>query len=254
MRVMNAGLLVLLTCGCLIAGQAKEIPQFDVASVKPHEGPIPDEGGSLQISGPRITIPVHSLLGLVMYAYRVKRYQVTSATPLDPTFYDIVAQAESGRSPTVEEFREMLQGLLADRFRLQAHREVRDTPVYALVTGKNGPKLKPSGEDGESSKKLSMSGPNFEIVWIKVNLDNLADNIGISAGLDRPVVDQTGLKGNYDIKLTYTQEPRLNATTAALGAISIFEALREQLGLALEKRVAKCEFVVVDHAGQPSRN
>lgn len=228
---------------------------FQVASVKPHQGTIPASGGRVTVSGPRLSFEAWSVTGLILYAYNAKPYQVSTATPLDHTFYDILAEAESGRTPSTEEFRTMMQALLADRFKLQAHRETRDTPVYALVAGKNGPKLKESPPEAEFARRTIGKGRNYQTTLTKVSADYLADYIRDNAGLDRPVVNQTGLTGTYVIELTYTPEYRMPGASAAdVDAISIFQAVQDQLGLRLERRNAPCEMVVVDHVEKPSGN
>jgi uncharacterized protein (TIGR03435 family) len=247
---------VLLISACTAVGQppAGRL-KFEVASVKPHQGAVPEEGGRTEISGRRLTIVFYSLLGLVMRAYDVKRDQVSSLTPLDETMYDIFAEGESGQDPTAGEFRTMLQALLADRFKLKAHRETRDTPVYALVVDKGGPKLRASAKGGEPARTLGLKGVNYQVTMTNVNGDYLTDYIRGSAGLDRPVMNRTRLTGSYDLQLTYTSEYRINgAMLNGLEAISIFEAVRDQLGLRLERKVAPYEFVVIDHAEKASEN
>ena len=92
---------------------------------------------------------------LIREAYNLKDYETTFAPGVRPptggaygtAFYDIDAKAEGDRARTRDEFRAMLRTLLAERFNLRAHRERRELPVYALVVGKDGPKLKESAQD-----------------------------------------------------------------------------------------------------------
>ncbi len=128
--------IVLFLAGLIAFGQSAPKPQaFEVASIRPHQGPLRNIGG-YSISGPRLSLEGYNEILLVMEAYKLKRYQLTLASPnvpVDDTFYDISAKAEGGGAPTRDEFRQMLQTLLADRFKLKFHREMRETPVYALV-------------------------------------------------------------------------------------------------------------------------
>src|ERR1700677_3081639 len=82
-------------------------------------------------------------------AYHLKNYQVSGTTPLmaDDSRYEITAKAEGEAAPTEDEFRQMLQSLLAGRFKLKVHREMREMPVYELMVGKNGPRFKQSAPD-----------------------------------------------------------------------------------------------------------
>src|SRR5258706_8747587 len=130
---------------------------FEVASIRVH--PVVSGGflrrpGSLAnltcpphncgITGNRYVSEGSSLLDLIMDAYRVKRYQVTGLPQWGDSghdVYDLAARVESG-TPTVVQVRQMLQTLLTDRFQLKLHHEQKEMPVYALVLGKNGSKLR----------------------------------------------------------------------------------------------------------------
>jgi uncharacterized protein (TIGR03435 family) len=195
------------------------------------------------------------VLGFIIYAYNVKFYQVSGAQALDHTQYDILAKAEGDRTPSTEEFRAMMQALLAERFKLKAHRETRDTPVYALVVGSKGPKLTEAPPEAEFGRRGAGKGRNIQMTLTKFTSDDLVDYINSNAGLDRPVVNQTGLTGAYMIELTYTPANRMGgASVADADAISIFEAVQEQLGLKLERRTAPWVMLVVDHIEKPTGN
>ncbi len=192
-----------------------------------------------------------------MYAYNVKLYEVLNADQLDHTFYDVDAKAENSRTPTVAEFRVMLQGLLEDRFKLKVHWETRNMRVYALVTGKDAPKLRASAPETESSRHVTMQGPNYRITLTRITTDDLVDYIRSNAALDRPIVNQTGLTQSYDVELVFTPESRIRgAELSGFGAevISIFDAVRNELGLVLEQRMAPCRFLALDHAEKPLGN
>jgi uncharacterized protein (TIGR03435 family) len=134
---------------------------FEVASVKPHvfarnqfafgtasrESPI-------RISGNRVTTQ-GLLAGPVLTAYKLRTFPVSSAPEWrDETGrnqpYDIEAKAQGDGAPTMDEARQMLQTLLAERFQLKFHRETKELPAYDLVVGNNPAKLKPSAPDVES--------------------------------------------------------------------------------------------------------
>ncbi len=97
----------------------------------------------------------------------------------------------------------MLQVLLADRFKLKVHREPCEMPVYALVVGKNGPKFKESAPEAVPDIHYGASGRNYEVTMPKAAIDDVLTAIENSL-IDRPVLNQTGLKGTYVIKMTYT--------------------------------------------------
>lgn len=221
--------------GIVFAQSPPAVRPFEVASVRPHEGPMRTLG--VYTSGPRLTTEASNLRGLVMFAYNLKAYQVAGSLPLltvgDDRFA-IVAKAEGDRPRTRNEFRQMMQLLLADRFKLVVHREMREMPVYALVVGKNGPKLKKSDPDADPTAHFSVSGRNNVATMPKAGMDDILDTISNSM-LDRPVVDKTGLTGTYDVRLIFTPDTRANrASEPDPNDVSIFTAVQEQLGLKLE--------------------
>ena len=161
-----AAVAALLTVGILNApltrAQSAAQLAFEVASVRPHVTVLATgDGGSrsagfpgLSISGSRVTV-TQTVSGLIMEAYDVRDNQISGGPDsiyrgsggVGANFSDIAARAPGQRTPSGDEVRRMFQTLLADRFQLRLHRETKSLPVYALVTGKNGPKLKESSSD-----------------------------------------------------------------------------------------------------------
>jgi uncharacterized protein (TIGR03435 family) len=256
--IASASRIVLIWCGISSGAFGQSTPSarpFEVASVKPHQGPVPRI--DVSTSGPRLTAEAETVRGLIMYAYDLKNYQIPGSPALatvGDTFYDIVAKAEEDSTPTKDQFRQMLRLLLADRFKLAVHREKREMPVYALVAGKNGPKLKESAPDASGVNHLGVNGRNYEVTMPKATMDDVVGGIANSFP-DRPVVDRTGLTGTYEVKLTYTPDIRSNRTgDPDPSEISIFTAVQEQLGLRLAPEKAMIEILVVDHVEKPSEN
>jgi uncharacterized protein (TIGR03435 family) len=170
---------------------------------------------------------------------------------LDPSAgrFDIAAKAEGDAPRSEEEFRQMLQSLLRDRFHLATHRETRDTPVYALVMDKGGPKFRESAPDANGVLRMARRSQ------ITASGGTMAQLVGWFSNLnevDRPVVDQTGLPGRYDFMLEWSNSFAGDALDSTLP--SIFTAIREQLGLKLEPRRAPLEILVIDHAEMPTSN
>jgi uncharacterized protein (TIGR03435 family) len=141
----------------------------------------------------------------------------------------------------------MLQALLADHFATRSHRETRVLPVYVLMVAKGGSKLKES-RPGESAKGTMWSNQG-EISALASSLESLPALL--TGEVDRPVVDKTGLTGNYDFTLRFA--PGLSAGLNS-DAASIFTALEEQLGLKLEPSKAPLEVLVIDHIEKPTGN
>ncbi len=227
-------------------------PAVEVASVNAHQGELPRTGGTLTISGPRITFRGFSVLGLLWFAYNVRIDQIPTAASLDHTMYDVEILAGGERALTRDEFRPLVQSVLADRFKLEAHSEARPTSVYALVVGKDGPKFKESAPDATPTRELINDGHNSGALVRKSTLADLASQISSNADLDRPVVDATGLTGYYDIRLVYSSQYRITPDTPT--AIDIFTAVEKQLGLKLEARTLPFDVLVIDHIEKPSQN
>jgi uncharacterized protein (TIGR03435 family) len=231
---------------------------FAVASIHPHQGPLRVMMG-FAASGPRLTLEGYNLRALVMEAFNVRHYQVSfTGSNVGPDEdeninYDISAVADGSDSPTKDQFRQMLQALLADRFKLKFHRETREMPVYALVVGKNGPKFKQSAPETVSYGFFGVHGRNQTMTASKITMGGLANDIWNSFGPHLPVIDKTGLTGTYDLKFEATPEYRIN-NNAQPEDISIFDALQDQLGLKLETQKANIEVLVVDHMERPSEN
>jgi uncharacterized protein (TIGR03435 family) len=228
---------------------------FEVASIKVHEGPIPRIG--VTTTGLRLTADASNIRLLVMYAYNVKSFQVVGTAPLvdqDNLWWDIVAKADGDPPPSQEAFRHMMQSLLADRFQLKVHTEMREMPVYAIVVGKSGIKFKESAPDADAMGLHSRKGRDNVITLPKATMSDVVDSVS-NAMLDRPVVDHTGLTGTYSIKLTYTPNTRANRESEPdLNDISVFQAVEEQLGLKLEARKEPVEVLVIDHVEKPRMN
>jgi uncharacterized protein (TIGR03435 family) len=153
-----------------------------------------------------------------------------------------------------------VQQLLADRFQLKLHHETVQRPIYALVAGKGGAKIKPIPPAPDSTRGgIELHAPgvtNFR----HVTMDRLVQFLsGSYFGLGREVFDRTGLTGNYDFTLSYA--PVKASVSASSTAASdpaafpdIFTAIQEQLGLKLEPSKGPVDILVIDHVERPSVN
>lgn len=251
--IVCLGLIVLMSSA--VCGQTAPL-SFEVASIRVHRDPPRVIG--ISSSGPRLRADAEMLFGLLMYAYNLKNYEIADSPAfavVGDTYYDILAKAEGDDARTPREFRQMLQALLADRFKLKVHREMREMPVYALVLGKNGPKFKESAPDAQPSGQHIVYYRNQIMKLSKATMESVARELDVY--VDRPVVDSTGLTGAYDIWMEATPAFRLNRNPdqpGDSGDITAFTAVQEQLGLKLEPRKAKIEVLVVDHVEKPSEN
>ena len=211
-------------------------PAFEVASVKL----TPPGSIGLTSIGPygtgRFTATNVTLEVLVELAFGVNEQQIQSAPAwLGSERYDITAIARGGEKLTYEQLKRPLQGLLAERFKLATHRETKETQAYALVAAKDGAKLKAS----TVAKSKSMILPN----GLRASAVPVATLAGMLALVTRrPVVDETGIAGTYDIKLDYVPADGGDSSLP-----SMFTALQEQAGLKLEPRKVPAEILIIDH-------
>jgi uncharacterized protein (TIGR03435 family) len=224
---------------------------FEVASIRLRQGPI-SRMAMFSSSGPRLTLEAYSPMELVREAYSLELYQVSFAASIaastaasisqpEATYYDIVAKADGDATPSRAEFRQMLQTLLAERFNLKVHREMKEMPVYALVVARSGPKFKESASDAALVANHGVNGRNQNVTLSRATMEVLARDIRGSFGVDRPVLDKTGLTGTYDIKIEATPEFRMNRVGDDPGQISVFTAVQQQLGLKFEPQKAPIE-------------
>ncbi len=219
-------------------------PTFEVATVRPS----PPNHGYTSISPfgtDRFTATNASLSYLIQLAYSIDgRHQLSGAPDwLDSEFFDISAKAVEGAHLTYEELQPLLQQLLQDRFHLVAHRETRDLPGYVLLVAKGTPRLHIT--KGGAPYGYIISG---KLRLQNSEIDSLAATLTTPTG--RPVINKTGIQGNYDIKLDYAAE---SATDSSLP--SIFTALQEQLGLKLESQKVPVQMLVIDHIDKtPTEN
>jgi uncharacterized protein (TIGR03435 family) len=160
--ILCAGLIVSASCAAFGQGAA-ESPTFEVASVKPAE-PQPEGMMRVRMSGGpgtpdpgQLTYTNVSLKNVLINAYDVNDYQISGPNWLDRERFDIVAKIPQGT--TKEQFRLMLQSLLAERFKLALHHETKELPMYALVLGKGGSKLKEAVEEDATTPQTAVPPP-----------------------------------------------------------------------------------------------
>lgn len=231
---------------------------FEVASIKPSD---PDARGvRLQIlPGGGFKGDNVPLRELIQFAYEVQPFQIEGGPKwLNSEGYDILAKAPKSdlTEADVEQLRQRVRALLAERFQLAVRQEKKEVPVYALVVAKNGPKLKQSENTAPGSRQM-MRGRPGDLTAEGIEIRGLATFL--SRSLERPVIDKTGLTGKYDFSLQWTPERRgpdamENAPAPDPMGASIFTAIQEQLGLKLESQKGMADVVVIERAEEPTEN
>jgi uncharacterized protein (TIGR03435 family) len=243
--------------------------QFEVASIKTTKSVSAVVGGchgSDVEFGPndihsrvpigRCVITAGRLTHIMAVAYKFNVNRIDGRPDWDgPTRFDVEAKAESSTA-TQQQLLQMLQALLADRFKLKIIRETRQLSGYTLVVAKNGPTLREAQSTEES--RLIVNGGNGgksnkagarddkvpylnSITGQKSSMAQLVEHLSLGAA-GGPVVDQTDLKGYYDFTLNWESGESLSA------------ALQEQLGLKLEPQKVAVEFITIDSAEKPTEN
>ncbi len=344
-KVIRHWLVGAMSLGMFFGAARAAGPEFEVASIKSAAQLSPDSfrAGKIHlgttVDGARVDIGGAPLTTLIQQAFRVKLFQVIAPDWAGESRWDILAKIPEGVSQ--DQVPEMLQALLADRFKLAVHRENKEEPVYALVVGKGGLKMKaavpePAGADapaasqtiggfgffpppgapppgggpgagrgpgdgpgrgpgGPGGLNMTMTNPQYGTIKIsgspqegrirleasKVSMAGLADLL--TGMTDRPVVDMTGLAGDYQVALDVSLEAMIGGLAKAQGLAfgaggpggpggrggfgggrgggqsqaqtdgasdpsgNVVAASVEKLGLKLEARKAPVETIVVDH-------
>jgi uncharacterized protein (TIGR03435 family) len=206
---------------------------FEVASVRQNKIFSCQGRWDFRYSHGMVTAENAPLRRIISRAYHMTDDRVTGPAWLDSECYDIRAKASGAVAD--RELLGMLQRLLAERFHMDAHLESEERPVLALFVDKGGPKLHAYGEEPPA---LPASRPEGSVLFMVRHMPDLCERIGKVMG--RPVVDKTGLTGDYSIVLTY-----LPLGAAGEGA-DIRSAVREQLGLRVEPQRGAVEILRID--------
>ena len=226
---------------------------FEAATIKPHNPDI--LGFGVNIQGRHLKTVNTSLSDLMAFAWRIQARQISGGPPWVTTErYDIEAEAAPGEAP----IRNMMQNLMAERFRLTFQRETRKLPVYAIAATKDLSRLAKFPGDPNGSPTYGFR----QLGVMNVNNGTMSDLAGWFQRyvMDRPVVDHSGIAGRYTFELTWRpdqfqfpdiggQLPRPDNERPDL-----FTALRQQLGITMESTKADVEVFVIDHVKKPSEN
>lgn len=253
MIVAGIGAAVLTSCG-LFGQTVPGPPAFEVASIRPAPPITADSWRSVgvRVDGARAEFVHVSLADLIARAYGVKPFQVSGPDWMKAALFDIVAKLPEGASP--DQVPEMMQTLLAERFKLTLHRDNKEFPVYALIVGKDGPKLTARPTDSDPAVRNNVR---------PMTLDRYAQFVALAA--DRPVIDETQLKGEYMLPLEPISREvgqqiiaRARAASAAAGdgappdaaldpsGAGVF-AIVQGFGLKLDPRKLSLPLLMIDH-------
>lgn len=219
--------------------------QFEVATVRPG-GEQPAMWGRSS-SGNRVKWTWSNLTDLVCEAYNMRYDQVSGGAPwANSEHFDVVIQGEGDARLSEDQIRAMLRNLLGERFQLKVHRETRVLPVYLLVVGNTGGKLHSPDATG-SGMSIRVGPQGTHIAARQATMQRLA--VALTSGAGRPVIDRTGLDGQFSFTLDFVPD-----TAAEADLPGLITAVQEQLGLRLEPAKAPIDVLVIDEAARPSAN
>jgi uncharacterized protein (TIGR03435 family) len=282
MRPLILVMICLAVAWACAYGQAADAPSFEVASIKPASssatgmgcrgGPGTADPGLWSCSNVPLTFLISNAYG----------FQPQQFAPIDrccQARFDIAAKVPAGA--TKEQFQRMQQNLLVERLKLTFHHEQKEMPIYELTVGEKGSKLKESAPDAALAPEEPWAGPKFSMGkdgypefpagrgglaglnghyrWTAVNLSMLVIVKTLSIHLGRPVADATGLKGKYDIDMTWSIDLagilEMSGRRDLAGEVpdngpsgpTLIHAVQDQLGLKLNSKKGPGDIVVVDH-------
>lgn len=290
MKTRSSAVAIAFLCACALFSQSTVPLHFESASVKANLRPIPlsSTGDVLLLGGGRLRTEAALLPFIIQQAYNLRRYQIIGGPDwMSEARYDIEAKAEG--NATFPQIYLMLQSLLADRFKLKVHRETRQLPVYELTVTKGGNKLKQPIPGGCAAAEINsvplpppppgtVAPPPCGRVFMgmfngKASLEGGKVSVSelvrvLSNVMGRPVIDKTGISGNFDIHLPFAPDssleglpgagapggPALPVAADPSAGATIFTAIQEELGLKLESTKGPVEVIVIDGAERPTEN
>ena len=251
LRTTGSVSLILFNVGLALSQPAAAPLAFDVASVKVDTAGTNEgmgRGGmghgreNITPSPAGITMINVPLKSVIQWAYHIQPVQVSGPGWLDVDRYDVVAKA-AGAVPE-EQLRQMMQTLLAGRFKLAFHRESKEMQAYIITVAKSGLKIKESTSEGDMD--MQPSGPATVTIQ-RASVSRLAELL--SGPFQAPVIDQTGLSGRYDFKLDLSGflDP---ATPVGINDVIpiVIQAAQQQLGIKIDQKKVPIEMLMVDHA------
>jgi uncharacterized protein (TIGR03435 family) len=246
----------------LLLGIAHAQPAFEVASVKRAKNPGGVRGGchgidtkyapnQMATAPPlgRCVIADGRLSHMLGIAFQLRSLQLLKGGPdwlhTGDDRFNVEAKVEDPTKATEAQLLEMLQALLIERFSLKFHREIKDMPGYALTVAKNGPKFKEAkGDEIVTSFGAVLKPAPGQPITLNARRYSMPMLATLLTQFGEPVIDKTGLTGEYDFKLSWDET----------AGPSLFSALQEQLGLKFESQKVPVSYFIVESAQKPTEN
>ena len=234
-------------------------PKFSVEIVKLDKSGTQEQSGGL-LPGGQFAATNISIIQLLQFAYHVDESAISGMPSwFRSDRFDVVAKGSPNSSDP--ELRTMMKNLLASEFKLSVRNAQKPQDAFALMVAKGGPILKKTS--GQALPALSDAAPNQQddpnehcrrsfdkstgnrAECRNISMPELAQRLRslAPAYFDRPVVDQTGITGTYDLALQWTGRDQIDS----LGGLTIFDAVTKQLGLKLEQRKVPLPAIAIEH-------
>lgn len=236
-------------------------PVFEVVTIKPSQPS--DRIRSWDTKGRYVIMRDFRVVDLIEVAYGLHLKQIAMSSEWVGTEkFDIDGVPDSDGVPNYQQLRMMFRQLLADRFGLTFHWEEKELSAYVITVAKGGPKMKKSTADPNDIGGFLFRGQG-KLVATNMSMLDFADRMQRSV-MDKPVVDQTGLPGQYDFTLNWTPDDsqfipmgwkiRPPSADDPAAPPNLYVALEEQIGLKMEPVKTMVRVMVIDHIEQPSAN
>jgi uncharacterized protein (TIGR03435 family) len=237
-------------------------PAFEVATIKPSK---PDQANKYLMLGRRFKAVNYNLNGLIVFAYDAHPKQVIGAPAWAETDkFDIDAVPDREGLASRDQWKTMVQKLLADRCKLSFHHDQKEMAVYVLTAGRTGPKLTRSLGNSMGLPGLGFRGRvGGDLTAYNATMGDFINFMTRNVKLDRPILDRTGVTGRYDFTLDWTPDDSqfdgaggkmIPSAEGSSTLPSLYTAIQEQLGLRLEATKAPADVLVIDHVEKPSEN
>ncbi len=232
-------------------------PEFEVATIKPSD---PDKccDRTFGRNGRRFQTTNTNLKYLIQWAWNLQAKQLAGGPAwIDVDRFNLAGEIDGSGAPNDHQWKTAVQKLLIDRFQIKLHHETREMSAFVLTVAKGGPKLTPGDGNVSAHQRMGFSGATGHTMYGNGVNASIGDFVGElqRVVMDRPIVDQTGLIGMYNIHFEFTREDPDSLGMTQLpdtAAPNLITALNEQLGLKLEGAKAPVDVLVIDQAEKPS--
>ena len=224
---------------------------FDVATIKPNQSF--KERPTITYESGQVRFGHVSLESAIGEAYSLKPYQIVGPQWIQNEAFDIVAKA--AQAAPESQLRLMLRSLLEERFKMAVHREKRELPVFAMRIVSGGPKFAAAADPDHRTVGFAEGGLKLQ----GYSMPALAEFLTRLPPVGRPVLDETGLNGAFDMILKMSDlQPNAEPADMKRGIRdwnSIFTDVQTSLGIKLESRKSEIDVLVIDRAEKvPTEN